>query len=421
MKKKLSFAAIAALCVTSAHAMSFQTIGYKSIGMGGASVANSTASTATYDNPALLAKAKYDVEISLGGGASMQDHGVGASAKALDDSGFIDTLDSLTQADATNYYDSLVKGRDIIMGMNGNSIEVAPQASFGVQINNFGFGVFGTSNAVATAVVSEAHDQLIFENSGNYYKITDASTAPALSNETNYKDSSIQYAIENGETYLEVKAIGIAEVPLAYGHLFELSGGNLMVGGALKYMHAFTYTEKMRIDNEDAKNNEKQDNTDSSFGVDLGVAYEPYFAKDLTLGLVAKNINKPSFNFVTGEKIEVKPMLRAGVAYNVGDMLEFAVDMDLTKNETFVPDMKNQMLGGGVSFHPVSWFAIRGGGMKNLDTKDEAGLIYTAGLGFGLKWFQLDISGQIASKETTVEDTTYPRYAKLNIALISRW
>lgn len=194
-----------------------------------------------------------------------------------------------------------------------------------------------------------------------------------------------------------------------------------MVGGAVKYMYAYTYTEQMRIDNEDATNNEKKDNTDSSFGIDLGVAYEPYFAKDLTLGLVAKNINKPSFKFVTGEKIYVKPMLRAGAAYNLGDMLEFAVDMDLTKNETFMEDMKNQMLGGGVSFHPVSWFALRAGGMKNLDSKDDAGLIYTAGLGFGLKWFQLDLSAQMASKKNTVDDTTYPRYAKVNLALISRW
>ncbi len=87
-------------CVSStlcyfAHAMQFQTIGYKSVAMGGAAVANSTASTATYDNPALLAKAQYDVEISIGGGASFHDHGVGAAAQELDDSGFLDTLDRL--------------------------------------------------------------------------------------------------------------------------------------------------------------------------------------------------------------------------------------------------------------------------------------------------------------------------------------
>lgn len=187
MKKKLSLAAIAALCVTSAHAMSFQTIGYKSIAMGGAAVANSTGSTATYDNPALLAKAQYDVEISIGGGVSVQDYGVGAAAQALDDSGFINTLDALsnqsiiTPTDAARYYDSLSRGKDIVLGMNGNSIEIAPQASFGVQVGNFGFGVFGSSDAVATAVVSQTHDRLIFDDgAGNYAEITSASTVSCI-------------------------------------------------------------------------------------------------------------------------------------------------------------------------------------------------------------------------------------------------
>jgi hypothetical protein len=423
MKNKLSLAALAALCVTSAYAMQFQTIGYKSVAMGGAAVANSTASTATYDNPALLAKAQYDVEISIGGGASFHDHGVGAAAQELDDSGFLDTLDrlenntaSVTAADAAN----LFKGKDVIMGMDGASLEVAPQASFGAQIGNFGFGVFGSSDAVATAVVSQTHDLVILQDAGNYVQInSDGSTA--LSDLATYQARSIEYAVNNGLTYLDVKAIGIAEIPVAYGHLFELSGGNLMVGGAVKYMHAFTYRENLRIDDSDSANNEKKDNTDGNFGIDLGVAYEPFFAKELTLGVVAKNLNKPEFSFVTGEKIEVKPMVRAGAAYNIGDMLELAVDMDITKNETFVPGIKNQMLGGGVSFHPVSWFALRGGAMKNLASNDEAGVIYTAGLGFGLKWFQLDISGQMSGKTNTVEDTEYPRYAKVNVALISRW
>ena len=426
MKNKLSLALISALCVSSANAMQFQTIGYKSVGMGGAAVANSTGSTATYDNPALLAKAKYDVEISLGGGASVHDHGVGASIEALDDSGFIDTLDAIDNGaidinSAGAHVDSLIRGRDVVLGMNGDALSVAPQASFGAQIGNFGFGLFGSSDAVATAVVSQDHNRFIFEESGNYVEInSDGTTTTGLS-ASDYQDSSIEYAVNNGLTYLDVKAIGIAEIPLAYGHNFELSGGNLMLGGAVKYMHAFTYREKVRIDDSDSTNNEKKDNTDGNFGIDLGLAYEPSFAQDLTLGLVAKNLNKPEFSFVTGETIEVKPMVRAGLAYEVGEILEFALDMDLTKNETFVTGIENQMLGGGVSFHPTSWFALRGGAMKNLDSNDQADLIYTAGLGFGLKWFQLDLSAQMSSKTNTVDGTDYPRYAKVNLALISRW
>ncbi len=114
-------------------------------------------------------------------------------------------------------------------------------------------------------------------------------------------------------------------------------------------------------------------------------------------------------------------MVRAGVAYNIFESLEIAADIDLTKNETLIPDVKSQMVGGGLSYHPASWFAIRGGLMKNLDSSDKADVIYTAGLGIGLKWFQVDLSAQMSSNDTTVGGTDYPEYAKVNLAIISRW
>ena len=93
MKNKLSIAVIAALCITTASAMQFQPLGYKSVGMGGAGVASSSGSVATYNNPALLAKPEYDIEIAVGGGASFQDYGAGASMQALEDSGFLDAME----------------------------------------------------------------------------------------------------------------------------------------------------------------------------------------------------------------------------------------------------------------------------------------------------------------------------------------
>lgn len=195
-----------------------------------------------------------------------------------------------------------------------------------------------------------------------------------------------------------------------------------MVGGAVKYMQAVTYIQNMKIDNSGTQSNStKLDKTSSSVGVDLGLAYQPYFSKDLTLGLVAKDLNTPEFKFVDGTKVKLDPMVRAGFAYNIFESLEIAADIDLTKNKTLVSGADSQMVGGGLNYHPASWFSLRGGAMQNLDSKDNAGLIYTAGLGFGLKWLQLDLSGQYASKTTTVDGTSYPEYAKINLALISRW
>lgn len=121
------------------------------------------------------------------------------------------------------------------------------------------------------------------------------------------------------------------------------------------------------------------------------------------------------------QKQKIEPMVRAGVAYNIFESLEVAVDFDITKNKTLVSGVQNQMLGGGLNYHPASWFSLRGGLMQDLDAKDSAGVTYTAGIGFGLKWLQLDLSAQMASKTETIDGTSYPGYAKVNLALISRW
>ena len=429
MKKKLALLGVTILSTTMLSAMQFETLGYKSMAMGGAAVASSSASLATYNNPALLAKAKYDVEVSLGAGASYEDFGAGASAKALDDSGFLDTIDRVSN-DINNVSQSdintLIKGKNIVLDMDGNAVSVNPQGYVAAQVSGFGFGVFGSSEAVGTAKVDQNHNLLMIEdtsNPGNYLTINDDGTTSTSTDTATYQTQSIEYALNNGLTYMDVTGIVIAEVPVAYGHKIEFAGGNLLVGGALKYMRGYTYTEKYKIDDSGSvsSGSEKKDKTSSTFGVDIGVAFEPAFSKDLTIAMVAKDLNSPEFDVVDGSKVKVKPMYRIGVAYNIFDSLEVAADYDLSANETFVENTKSQMLGGGVNWHPASWFSLRGGLMQNMDAHDKAGLIYTAGLGFGAKWLQLDISGQYSSNSTTVDGQTVPEYAKINLALISRW
>ncbi|MBA1438415.1 MAG: conjugal transfer protein TraF [Epsilonproteobacteria bacterium] len=429
MQKKFTLLGVALLSATMLNAMKFETLGYKSVAMGGAAVASSSGSLATYNNPALLAKSRYDVEISLGGGDSYEDFGASASVKALDNSGFLDAIDRVS-GDITNISQSdintILKGKNIVLGMDGDAVSVNPQGYVAAQIYGFGFGVFGSSEVVGTAKVDQAHNLLMIEdtaNPGNYVTINDDGTTTTSTNTALYQAQSIEYALNNGLTYIDVAAILVAEVPVGYGHKFELSGGNLMVGGALKYMRGYTYTEPYKIDNSGNvdSGSGKKDQTSSTFGVDVGVAFEPAFAKDLTLALVAKDLNSPEFDVVDGTKVKVKPMYRVGVAYNIFDSLEIAADYDISANETFVEGTKSQMLGGGLNWHPASWFALRGGLMQNMDANDKAGLIYTAGLGFGLKWLQLDVSGQYASNSTTVDGQTVPEYAKINVALISRW
>lgn len=119
--------------------------------------------------------------------------------------------------------------------------------------------------------------------------------------------------------------------------------------------------------------------------------------------------------------MEVEPQVRAGLAYDLlGERLTFAVDADLTKNETFIPDYDSQYVGGGVRFQPFSWFSIRDGAMTNFAESSE-GTIFTAGLGLGVKWLSIDIAGQFSNEEVVIDNNKVPRYGKVQLTLISKW
>ena len=243
------------------------------------------------------------------------------------------------------------------------------------------------------------------------------------SNQAEYEASSMDYALESGDTYAQAFGIALLELPIGYGHKFETNQGNVYIGGALKYMQAITYREDVSFEDTDEELNEEnaQDETSSNFGIDLGFAYEPKYIDNLTLGLVAKNLNSPSFKVFNGKDIDIEPMVRIGVAYDILENVEVAMDIDLTSNQTYIQELESQMIGGGVSYEPVSWASLRAGLMSNLDSKSEAGLVYTAGFGIGVDTFSVDLSGQYSSESQRVEGTTYPQYAKVELALITRW
>jgi len=413
---------------TTLSALQFQTIGYKSISMGGATVASSASSTAVYNNPALLAKSVEKVEVSLGLGIAGYDHGAGASYQALMNSDFEDAMDEADEnVDnlSQNTINTLFDSRDIILNIDKKGFELSPQGYIGAQVYEYGFGIFTTSDIVAVANISQIHDQLIFENNDiGYQKILENGNIVS-SNQTEYDSTSLEAGITDGYTYFDAIGIVLTEVPIAYSHSFELSQGLLHVGGALKYMNAITYVETILLDDEENNNEDsRQDETSSNFGIDLGVAYEPYFVKNLTLGLVIKNLNSPKFGTV-GKDITIDPMVRIGAAYNINKELEVALDIDVTSNKTLIPGLDSQTIGGGINYMPVDWFSIRGGLMTNISSKDKAGMVYTAGMGIGPQWLQIDLSAQISGSSTDVDvdgdDYSYPQYAKVNLALISRW
>ena len=58
--------------------------------------------------------------------------------------------------------------------------------------------------------------------------------------------------------------------------------------------------------------------------------------------------------------------------------------------------------------------------MKN--TKEEyEGLIYTGGVSFGLKWLQVDVTGQMSAEQGEFDGEEIPRYARVQASIVSKW
>ncbi|MBI3948509.1 MAG: conjugal transfer protein TraF [Armatimonadetes bacterium] len=460
-----------------AAALEFQPLGFESISMGGAGVASARGSMAAYYNPALLAKSPHAAEANLGLGVAIKEYNLVDPVNRLSEMDLDRTFDrmgdnvnfSTGQASPNSAQDrqNIREMQQIITGLGtDNGFWMGPSGSLGLQIGGVSIGAFALTDVAGRAVVSPTHNQLLFYDQENirgtaadiyfqydpgipgdptrperytynaYYAGTnnsmgdqgyvgsfsyDASLTPQV-----YQNTSLQYAIENPDTTgVEVRGIGLVEVPVSYARRLPFLAGNLAVGASLKYMRGITYYQRLNIDSPDsdlADAFDQNGRTSSAFGVDVGALYQPPLVSQLSAGLVIKNLNSPSFDIATAaggtEKLEVKPMARAGAAFSLGK-LNLAGDLDLTENDT-ADGRGSRYLGLGLDYQPASWFSLRGGLARNL-ADSYHGNIFTAGLGFGVKRVQLDVAAQWSTKRVTVKGDEYPAYGKVNLALVSRW
>jgi hypothetical protein len=440
----------------------FQTLGMQATSMGGAGVAYSSGSYAAYYNPALLAVHKYGLEMSLAPRIAIREHNLADHIDTLADINVEETLNRLTEIhfDAASLLNSLTNGTpissanpilsevrqnlqtiqtELLALSEGNALEIMPGASLGVQVRSLGFGVFGLSDFAASAVVDTQRLDIIVPVTadGTTYYVEYNPTLDTFTarDETYYGAHSLHYALDftdpnnpdaqnHQTTTIKMSGIAYVEIPIAYGYQFKTAGGDLNIGGSFKIMSGRTFQMLKPIGTESGdilENIKNSDKTTTTFGLDAGVLFNPSVVDNLSIGMLMKNFNNPKFDYIDGTQLELKPQVRFGAAYStLFDRLTFAMDLDLTKNESLVPGLYERYIGGGVDFHPFSWFSVRAGVMKNLE-KNQEGVIPTAGLGFGAKWFQFDISAQYGSKKGTYSDTKVPRYGSIQASFVSRW
>jgi len=434
---------LAFLIGSSLSAMEFQSLGHQSVSMGGTGVASATGSTAGYYNPALLTDTKKNGALALGVGAGVRENNLGEQIDKLSEIEFEETLDNIANNinsavpinlstlqghNSKEDRDNILEAQNILKSIGTkNGISVMPSVYFSGRVENFGLGIYGTGEVSVTAHVDTNRLDLSVEdpdNPGTYYRYDPIKDQYSQISEDEYDAHSVEVATkEGGTTYIDGKGLILVEVPISYARKYDLEAGELSVGGSLKYMQGVTYVQRLNIETEsddatdDLDENEKES---SNVGVDLGLLFKPKKLEKLSIGLVAKNINSPSFDTANGDDITVDPQIRTGLLYEATEQVDLALDLDLTKNETFIPGYDSQQLGFGVNYHPVSWFSLRGGLMSNLADSNE-GVVYTTGFGIGHEKFSLDVAAQLASKTGTYGGEEIPKYTRVNVALTSRW
>ena len=448
--KKISLSAIAILSLTSLNAYEMKPMGFKAIGLGGAGVASSRGSMATYYNPALLGMSDYTSEVSINVGMGIRENKL------------VDTVDQLNNLDLTNAIDRIAKnaptsGTNTASGdakninnalelLNkipaGNGLQLIPSLSLTTQFSRyFGVGIYGSADIRAKMVIDTTKLDIIVkdEKTNSYFQYNPVTDTYSPSTEGSYKSNSLQYALQGStkdvvdgheSTYLNISTMIQTEVPVSFAYPIEKENGLLSFGISIKPMAVETFSKDMAIDSESndiGDDYEQNKKTYSGLGVDLGVAYKEYNT-GLILALVGKNINSPSFKTKAEgtakvEEFKLDSFFRAGMSLPIwNDNVELAIDADLQQSDTSYEGMKSQYVGGGMEFHPASWFALRVGAMKNIAAESiDEGMIYTAGLGFGLKWLQFDLSAQASQKSGTYDGNEIPKYANVNFSLISRW
>lgn len=329
---------------SAALAAPFTIYDARSAGMGGTGVASAHISSAPFYNPAMLAaqREEEDFSLLLGAGVSAQDNN-----KLLDD------LEAFDAAYTNN---------------DAAAAQTAIQAAGNKQISISGAGFF------ATGFAGETWSMAV---SANGYVNANVGVTPTSGN---YLNSTLDF------TGVEVTELGFS---------LARKFGDLSIGITPKTQDVTSYDASVLIaNNSDLSNiidtvtaNGKDHG--STTNLDIGLVYK--VTENWKVGAVMRNALSEDYTTGLNKKVTLDPQTRAGIAYT-GDIVTFAVDYDLAKNDPIVTGAEEtQYLNAGVELDLVDFFQLRFG-MSSNTANSAADETYSVGLGFTIAAVQLDIA-----------------------------
>lgn len=328
----------------------FVIVGPRAMGMGGAGVAVTTNALATYWNPAGLAMSQT-VDIRLqGGGLAIDRRGLGDALHDLENFNTGDTSPG-----------NLARGQNIADRINQPGATVSVNGSAGLYVKGhlgehaFGFNV----SDVATG--------------GGFV------STPVQASQPGGLGTPITVA---GQMALR----GLEARQLAFSYAYAFSDKTFSIGITAKVIQGAAYngsTDLTGGSGVSTTDHFGKPNISTTYGIDLGAIYRP--SSWVRFAVVAKDINKPTFDAAGGGELKLEPQVRFGVAINPYSTLTLTADVDATSNKTFVPGVKSQLLSFGLEQTILSEFlSFRIGTFKNMQDASTP-FVPTAGLGF--RWF----------------------------------
>jgi hypothetical protein len=347
-----------------AMALEFVAVGPRAMGMGGAGVAVTTDALATYWNPAGLAMTQT-VDIRIQG-----------SGQVIDRLGIADAVHDLENFDPKdpNLAANQAKAQDIADRINRPGATVSINGSAGLYIKgHLGEHAFGVNiSDVATGGGFVSDPARVFVNPNP--NCVDPTSVVCLTGK------------------MALRALEVRQAAFSYAYAFADKTFSFGVTG--KILQGAAYSGSTTLTggtNVSITDNFGKPTLSTAFGIDVGAIYRP--SSWLRFGVVAKDINQPTFDAPGGGELKLGPQVRGGVAVNPYSSLTLTADVDATSNKTFVPGVKSQVLSLGAEQTIFSEFmSFRLGAFKNMK---DAGTPFTPTAGLGLRIFALrvDVGG----------------------------
>lgn len=376
---KLTLAA--ALCVASAPALEFSELGHKSLSMGSTGVALKNNPYAIFYNPALSAASP----------ATRLGYGLNGS---FAEKNILQVFNyDLSNVQDIGAFNELLKDNFVNIKLSGAVAFKFPDI--------LPYGQLSVGFAQSVYAVGNFTGELKMPTIGEAISIATGATKPVT---------------------LNMRRVDIMEIPVSYAISNETPIGQVSLGAAVKFMNASSKLTNKPLSVNDKKDDVLNDVKDtlkgsgatsaSNVGLDLGVVYSP-MDLGLSVGLSAKNLNAPKFKFGENGELKIKPQARLGAAWELGEIVSIAGDIDLTNNELISASKEakkqtSQKIGIGAAVD-MMFFGARAGVAKDL--RQDNGAILSLGLGFGF----LDIGAAVATKTSKVENTSYPRYFAITV------